>query len=596
MWRRRLNWVQFGVTFTGTVVSCRLAISLRRVMRWWALVGRQWRTPRAHRLPWRESSSSSFLREDPGACLYSLLGLDDPKATQAQIKHAFRSRARALHPDIANDDTAVDDFVRVVAAYEILSCSRRRAAYDATRRAGAFTGDASSWGGSRAASASSASSSSQRPSPFDESDTFRTYAASIDALVPRWRLRDELYAALAHVIHGGTQLDVAEVESGRAFPRYFEAEERAAKVAATRGVDLMHVVAGRTLLAAVRERVDAEITAGRGEGRPMLEGATTTKGGFDAEKELDADKEDADEEGEEGDDGVDARLELVVGGRVVATATRRRRGGDVTVFDAKGGSDGKNGGSTENEEKEASLLRADVNNWGGHPRAGTSAAVGPDGPSDDDDAHKEAAYASRGARGEAFTISGLRGSFDRATVLDATGVPRHVVVAHATPGVTHLHWFDAITGVCVGRGTRAWVPPSDLWLFAPRSDDHDSGGWYFELPPGPPSSRDEPREEREPSRRLEPNRRGGARGAPRGGGKHVFDEFVEDFERGFGFGASEGVESRRRRRVGRRGAPLPPAAALFTAAFRLLDRERGEDHGVGGAVRRAWERVFGSRY
>ena len=131
---------------------------------------------------------------------------------------------------------------------------------------------------------------------------------------------------------------------------------------------------------------------------------------------------------------MDARLELVVGGRIVATATRRRRGGDVTVFDAKGGSDGKNGGSTENEEKEASLLRADVNNWGGHPRAGTSAAVGPDGPSDDDDAHKEAAYASRGARGEAFTISGLRGSFDRATVLDATGVPRHVVVAHATPG------------------------------------------------------------------------------------------------------------------------------------------------------------------
>ena len=569
-------------------------------------MGRRWRTPRAHRLPWRESSSSSFLREDPGACLYSLLGLDDPKATQAQIKHAFRARARARHPDIANDDTAVDDFVRVVAAYEILSCSRRRAAYDATRRAGAFTGDASSWGGSRAASASSASSSSPRPSPFDESETFRTYAASIDALVPRWRLRDELYAALAHVIHGGTQLDVAEVESGRAFPRYFEAEERAAKMAATRGVDLMHVVAGRTLLAAVRERVDAEITAGRGEGRPMLEGATTTtKGQFDAEKELDADEElNADEEGEEGDDGVDARLELVVGGRVVATATRRRRGGDVTVFDAKGGSD-SNGGSTEKEEKEASLLRADVNNWGGHPRAGTSAAVGPDGPSDDD-AHRadavEAAYASRGARGEAFTISGLRGSFDRATVLDATGVPRHVVVAHATPGVTHLHWFDARTGVCVGRGTRAWVPPSDLWLFAPRSDDHDGGGWYFELPPGPPG-RDEPREEREPSRRLENANRRGERGAPPGGNKHVFDEFVEDFERGFGFGKGnklvitlgEGVGSRSGR-VGRRGAPLPPAAALFTAAFRLLDRERGEDHGVGGAVRRAWERVFGSRY
>ena len=578
------------------ITMCRLAIFLRRAMRWrwWALAGRQWRNPRAHRLPWRESSSSSFLRDDPGACLYSLLGLDDPKATQAQIKHAFRSRARALHPDIANDDTAVDAFVRVVAAYEILSCSRRRAAYDATRRAGAFTGDASSWGGSRAASASSSSSSSPRPSPFDESETFRTYAASIDALVPRMRLRDELYAALAHVIHGGTQLDVAEVESGRAFPRYFEAEERAAKVTATRGVDLMHVVAGRTLLAAVRERVDAEITA-RGEGVAghLLEGdggcpATTDEGEFDAEKE-EAEKKEEEKEREEGDDGVDARLELVVGGRVVATATRRRRGGDVTVFDARGSTASSN---AENEKKEASLLRADVNNWGGHPRAGT--AVAGDGTSDED------AYASRGARGEAFTISGLRGSFDGATVFDAKGEPRHAVVAHATPGVTHLHWFDAITGVCVGRGTRAWVPPSDLWLFAPRSDDHDAGGWYFELPPGPPG-RDEPRAEREPSRRLE---RGDGRESPR---RHVFDEFVEDFGRGFGLGAgdpsggstSSGDGLRRgstSRGGGRRGAPLPPAAALFTVAFRLLDRERGEDHGVGGAVRRAWAGVFGSRY
>ena len=54
---------------------------------------------------------------------------------------------------------------------------------------------------------------------------------------------------------------------------------------------------------------------------------------------------------------------------------------------------------------------------------------------------------------------------------------------------------------------------------------------------------------------------------------------------------------RKRQEGGKRvGAPLPPAAALFTTAFRLLDRERGEDHGVGGVVRRAWTGVFGSRY
>jgi hypothetical protein len=41
---------------------------------------------------------------------------------------------------------------------------------------------------------------------------------------------------------------------------------------------------------------------------------------------------------------------------------------------------------------------------------------------------------------------------------------------------------------------------------------------------------------------------------------------------------------------------LPPAAALFATAFRVLDRERGEDQGAAGAARRAWEGVFGKRY
>jgi len=45
-----------------------------------------------------------------------------------------------------------------------------------------------------------------------------------------------------------------------------------------------------------------------------------------------------------------------------------------------------------------------------------------------------------------------------------------------------------------------------------------------------------------------------------------------------------------------RCAPLPPAVALFTTAFRLLDHERGEEHRVRGAARRAWTSVFGGRY
>jgi hypothetical protein len=32
----------------------------------------------------------------------------------------------------------------------------------------------------------------------------------------------------------------------------------------------------------------------------------------------------------------------------------------------------------------------------------------------------------------------------------------------------------------VCRCRRAWLPPSDLWLFPPRDPTHDIGGWYIE--------------------------------------------------------------------------------------------------------------------
>ena len=110
------------------------------------------------------------------------------------------------------------------------------------------------------------------------------------------------------------------------------------------------------------------------------------------------------------------------------------------------------------------------------------------------------------------------------------------------------------------------------------------------MPPGAPDIH----EVDESSGRIEA---GGSGFGGGGGRRHVFDEFMEDFERGFGLrGKAEAGDEEKARGRKRVGAPLPPAAALFTTAFRLLDRERGEDHGVGGVVRRAWTGVFGSRY
>ncbi|GAB3116716.1 DnaJ domain-containing protein [Novispirillum itersonii] len=59
-----------------------------------------------------------------------------PTASPAEIKSAFRRRAKDLHPDRNPDPGAKEAFHRLTAAYEVLSDPARRAAYD-SRRTGA---------------------------------------------------------------------------------------------------------------------------------------------------------------------------------------------------------------------------------------------------------------------------------------------------------------------------------------------------------------------------------------------------------------------------------------------------------------------------
>lgn len=62
---------------------------------------------------------------------YALLGVSR-NATPAEIKAAWRKRARDLHPDINPDDAQVDRFKAVAEAYEVLSDPALRARYDRT--------------------------------------------------------------------------------------------------------------------------------------------------------------------------------------------------------------------------------------------------------------------------------------------------------------------------------------------------------------------------------------------------------------------------------------------------------------------------------
>jgi molecular chaperone DnaJ len=66
---------------------------------------------------------------------YELLGVART-ATEAEIKKAFRSLARELHPDVSDDPNAEERFKEVVEAYEVLSNSERRQLYDRFGHAG----------------------------------------------------------------------------------------------------------------------------------------------------------------------------------------------------------------------------------------------------------------------------------------------------------------------------------------------------------------------------------------------------------------------------------------------------------------------------
>ncbi len=69
---------------------------------------------------------------------YKTLGVSE-KATQEEIKKAYRSLAKKYHPDKnANNSDAETRFKEVSLAYSVLSSPQRRAEYDAQRLAGSW--------------------------------------------------------------------------------------------------------------------------------------------------------------------------------------------------------------------------------------------------------------------------------------------------------------------------------------------------------------------------------------------------------------------------------------------------------------------------
>ncbi|KAK9163724.1 hypothetical protein Syun_004626 [Stephania yunnanensis] len=82
------------------------------------------------------------------------------------------------------------------------------------------------------------------------------------------------------------------------------------------------------------------------------------------------------------------------------------------------------------------------------------------------------------------TITGLGTKPEESScfVYNSSCIKTHVVMKHRTLLVKHMHWYKVGDEVstCECRCSRARLPPSKFWLFEPRCDLHDIGGWYIE--------------------------------------------------------------------------------------------------------------------
>ncbi|KAL2348335.1 hypothetical protein Fmac_002335 [Flemingia macrophylla] len=412
------------------------------------------------------SASESAWTDFPVENAYELLGVSE-NSSFSEIKASFRKLAKETHPDLAesrNDSSASRRFVQILAAYEILSDSQKRAHYDMYLLSQKKLMQKHSRHGSKLHIYESHVISFKE---MEVVEWLKWYRLTINDILSEKKvvvgtgyfdvLERDFYSAI-HAAYYGPDIDFLSMEL---LPDCFEAEERSSYETP----EVLHLVSGRDLfgmVCLVNNKVP-EISTANNE-------KLSSSGSIHSDPCQSIMNLNINRRAERPDDfetrqGHSSKtsnivsdayrhLELHISGRVVATASRALARCCSEPLQA------------EDHIHVFLNLYEDPNH--------ISSNFWRD-------------YLANGAVGRRIhlgTISGLGTSADEGCcyVYDGNGTKTHVIMKHRTLMVKHMHWYQVSEKVsaCECRCTRARLPPSKFWLFEPRCGFHDIGGWYVE--------------------------------------------------------------------------------------------------------------------
>ncbi|XP_057544905.1 uncharacterized protein LOC130824045 isoform X2 [Amaranthus tricolor] len=415
-----------------------------------------------------KSSHSEFLGTENA---YEVLGVAENSSFE-EIKASFRKLAKETHPDlVSSSDTGSANsnrFVEILAAYEILSDPTKRALYDqyllTTRHVAQKVSRESLNYHMHATNVT-------RIKQMEVVEWLRWYRYAVKDILSERSLpagsgyfdvlQREFYSAIHSAYFG------PEIQSLDVLPDRFEAEERSICETA----EVLHLVSGRDHFGIVRiaddvlelsdvsykklarGHIDLDLSQSANNSdcqtnfadKAAMKLPPRTMGGIRCHAS-DAYKD----------------LELHICGRLVAVATRVP---SKASFGAKEPS--------ADTDKDISQDKIHV----------FLSSLEQPGIADHYNFKKSTLHGSD-SKNLLGTVIGLGTNPDESScdVLNGNGFKTHVILKHRTPMVKHVHWFqlgDEVS-ICECRCTRARLPPSKFWLFEPRCNTHDIGGWYVE--------------------------------------------------------------------------------------------------------------------